>query len=148
MLVNVKNLGFRFNILQRKSLGFWTFYTLCKRTEIASDVDNWTGHFWVADCTLGFMHRNSRLWWELGYNWFHSFKLFTVEVDCFSSGSPSCWHWFRGQVLFIGLHSMWGLKKHFFVVEINLFTQRNLTLMSLATHCSPWTGQVKSIKSG
>jgi hypothetical protein len=103
--------------LQRKSMGF-TFHNNRKPTETASAAGNWTGHFWMAEWTLGFTHRNSRVRWELGSNWFHSFKVFTAEVDCFCPGSPSCWHWFGGQgcvwqVLLIGLHSMWGYQKQF-----------------------------------
>jgi hypothetical protein len=102
------------------------FYTLWKPAEIALDVGNWTGHFWIVECTLGFALWNGRLKWVLGYNWFYTFH----SVYCRSSlllsrfsillalvqGEGCIW-----QVLLIGLHSMWGFQILFFISEINLF---------------------------
>jgi hypothetical protein len=108
----------------------------------------WTGQFWMAECTLGFTHRKSRLGWELGYNWFHSFRLFTVEVGCFYLGAPSCWHWFGWQVLLVGLHSMWSFQKQFFCHRIWFIHLGELGSNTSATRCSPWARQVKWIKLG
>jgi hypothetical protein len=48
--------------------------------------------------------------------------VFTVEINCFCPGSPSCWHWFwrqgcTRQVLLVGLRST-----IFIVMKVNIFS--------------------------
>jgi hypothetical protein len=70
-------------------------------------------------------------------------SVFTVEIDCFCPGSPSCWHWFWGQgctrqVLPVGCAPLFLLSR-----KLIYSVGGGLTLTPSATRSRPWVRQLE-----